>query len=59
MIIGSRIDRRTKRQRELTEVKRGVFVAKNANEPKVDSDFFERSPIMDILEDRSSSKEDS
>jgi hypothetical protein len=49
MIIGSRIVKKTDRERRLTEISKGVFVAQHVDETLGSSDYFEESPILDIL----------
>jgi hypothetical protein len=59
MIVGSRIGKKTDRERRLTEVAKGIFVAKDVDKPNAEDDYFGDSPILDVLtQSQSSSGED-
>jgi hypothetical protein len=58
MIVGSRIGKKTDRERRLTEVAKGVFVAKDANQPSAKDDYFEQSPILESPDQEHSSIKD-
>lgn len=49
MIIGSRIGSRSKDERRLKKVGKGIFIAQRAYEQTQDFKFFDRSPLFNQM----------